>query len=81
MKFIYIAGLLLFFSCTDSSYDAYIAAYGESHSVSCFSGGKEIFTAETTGKVISLEGGGFAFRTTDNRFVKTFADCFVWYQK
>lgn len=67
--------------CTDAIWDAGVASYGESHQVDCYSGGQKIFESHTTGKVLSLDGGGWAFRTTDNRFVKTFADCFVWYRK
>ncbi len=67
--------------CTDAEWDSLVASYGESHKVDCYSGGRAIFQVKTTGKVYSLPGGGWAFRTTENKFVKTFADCFVWYQK
>lgn len=56
-----------------------VQSLNETHKISCYSGGKEVFYAETTGYVNSLEGGGWAFKTKDGRFVKTFADCFVWF--
>lgn len=77
----YLILLLILCGCTDAQWDGIIESYNEVHDVSCYSGGQEIFKAKTTGKVTSLSGGGWAFRTTDNRFVKTFADCFVSFKK
>lgn len=65
--------------CTDAAKSS-LSAYGESADISCYSGGKEIFTARSTGKVSSLQGGGYSFRTVDGRYVETFADCFVSYK-
>jgi hypothetical protein len=69
-------GLLLLSGCTDAA-RSLISSYGEKALVVCFSGGQQIYHAETTGKVMSLEGGGWAFRTSDGIYVQTFADCFV----
>lgn len=80
MKYLFVLFLVLS-GCTDAGWDAQIASYGESFTVSCYSGGKEIYSAKTTGRVNAMEGGGWQFRTDDNKFVRTFADCFVWYQK
>lgn len=73
--------LLTLSACTDAAWDAYVASYGESTDVACYSGGKQVFLATTTGKVASLTGGGWAFRTMDGDFVQTFADCFVSFKK
>ena len=80
MKLLILIAILIT-GCTDAEWDARVASLGEVHQVDCYSGGQKIFEAQTSGKVLGLEGGGWAFRTTDNRFVKTFADCFVWYRK
>jgi hypothetical protein len=56
MRIILLA--LIFSGCTDAVYDATIGDIGEQHDVVCYSGGKDIFNAKTTGKVASLKGGG-----------------------
>ncbi len=81
MKLITLVLFLFIAGCTDAEWDSQIADYSEAHTVDCYSGGQKIFEATSTGKVMNLEGGGWAFRTTDGRFVKTFADCFVWFKK
>jgi hypothetical protein len=67
--------------CTDAEWDNMVSSYGNSATVECYSGGDVVFQAVTTGKVGSLSGGGWAFRTIDGRFVQTFADCFVEFRK
>lgn len=76
-----LTALLLLSGCTDASWDSGIVAYNENFKVVCYSGGNAVFQAVTTGKVASLTGGGWAFRTTNGEFVQTFADCFVSFQK
>lgn len=78
----YVSLLLVLFlvvGCTDSAWDKRVGAYNEQHEVICYSGGKEIYRAKTTGAVTDLAGGGWGFRTTEKRYVQTFADCFVSY--
>lgn len=61
-----LASILIILSlagCTDAAWDAQFGSLSESHNVDCYSGGQKIFENSTTGKVFSLEGGGFAFRT------------------
>lgn len=67
--------------CTDAGWDYTVSSYNEKFEVVCYSGGQKIFEAITTGKVESLSGGGWAFRTIDGQFVQTFADCFVSFKK
>ena len=68
--------LLSMVGCTDAQISG-LKSYGEQSTIYCYSGGKEVFRTTSTGKVLSLEGGGWAFRSQDNKFIKTFADCFV----
>ena len=81
MKKFLLLSLITLSGCTDAQWDSDFASYAQSHNVDCYSGGQKIFEATTTGKVESLVGGGWAFRTEDGRFVQTFADCFVWRKK
>lgn len=67
--------------CTDASWDANFGSLGEKADVTCYSGGKIVFEDRSTGQVMPLEGGGWAFRDTQGNIVKTFADCFVIYKK
>jgi len=80
-KIIWIIIALTTAGCTDAVWDSTLGALGESANVKCYSGGQKIFEAQTTGKVGSLQGGGWAFRTTDGRVIQTFADCFVDFKK
>lgn len=74
-----ILAIIFLSGCTDAVMGYW--SYGESQTVECYSGGKIIFSAKTTGKVFTLEGGGWAFQTPDGRYVQTFADCFVLCQQ
>lgn len=80
MKLFLFTIVIALTGCTDA-FVSNVKAYGEKAKVTCFSGGKNIFEAESTGKVTSLEGGGWKFRTTDNKYIQTFADCFVEVQE
>lgn len=81
MRFFLIVLAFLMSGCTDAAWDSEISSYNETFYVDCYSGGQKIYEATTTGKVGSLTGGGWAFRTTDGYFVQTFADCFVKFKK
>ena len=82
MKYLSLLLLLFFIAgCTDAVWDKEISAYGEQHAVVCYSGGKEIYRATTTGVVTSLVGGGWGFRSVQGEYVQTFADCFVSFKK
>lgn len=76
-KIIIICLLLAVSACTDAIRSS-LYSYGEEASIVCYSGGDVIFKTQSTGKVESLSGGGWAFREkgTDN-YITTFADCFV----
>lgn len=63
-------------SCTDAE-RSNLFAYGDEAEVKCYSGGQVVYQASSTGKVISLEGGGWAFRAKSGEYVQTYADCFV----
>lgn len=77
----YLILLFVLAGCTDASYDYLISSYNETFDVVCYSGGKAVYTAKTSGKVEDLAGGGWAFRTTEGVFVQTYADCFVSFKK
>jgi hypothetical protein len=77
MKYVLLVVVTLMLgACTDAEWSN-LSAYGDSADVSCFSGGKEVFRSKSTGKVVEMTGGGWAFRTVGDEFVQTFADCFV----
>ena len=68
--------MIILIGCTDAEIGS-LKAYGDSATIYCYSGGREIFRDQSTGKVAALEGGGWLFVSTNGKFIKTFADCFV----
>ena len=81
MKKIFLAIIALLFisACTDSAKGRF-GAYGDSAQVNCYSGGKEIYSGKSTGKV-SLSKGGFAKFTEQGsqKYIEIHADCIVKY--
>lgn len=76
-KLVFVLLALLLSGCTDATIGS-LGAYGESAIITCYSGGKEVFKDESTGKVIILEGGGgWHYKSINGSYVRTFADCFV----
>lgn len=79
MKLLIVLIGVLFVGCTDADWDVEVKSIGRSAHITCYSGGKIIFESQSTGQVTVLSGGGWGFRSTDGKIVKTFADCFVIY--
>lgn len=51
--------------CTDTEWSK-LVAYGEEHSIQCFSGGIEIYNGKSTGKVDSpANSDGYQFRSKE----------------
>jgi len=63
--------------CTDAE-RARLGTYGSEAAIKCYSGGQEIFSDVSTGKVVSLDGDGFAYKSKKTgRYVRAFADCIL----
>lgn len=62
-------------SCTDAE-RAEFGAYGDKADITCYSGGKEVFKDESTGKVIAGEGLIYMSSKTGG-YVRAYADCVV----
>ncbi|WEM34376.1 hypothetical protein [Xanthomonas phage X1] len=63
--------------CTDAERASW-GSLGEQAKVTCYSGGQVIKEYESTGKVMKLDGDGFAFKNKETgKFVRAFADCLV----
>lgn len=77
MKVVLIVSAIMLSGCTDAEMGS-LSAFGDSAEIECYSGGEKIFTDKSTGKVQMLEGGGWHYRSTDGKYVRTFADCFVF---
>lgn len=78
MKGILVLALIaLLCGCTDAEWASY-GAYGEEAGVFCYSGGKVIFSDESTGKVLQLDGDGITYKSKKSgRYVRAYADCIV----
>ncbi len=76
MKYLILTIVLLLGACTDAE-KSYFNSIGEEAQIICVSGGRIVLDTTSTGKVMVLEGGGWAFRTKDGALIQTFADCFV----
>lgn len=76
-KILMIAALALALTaCTDAEVSSW-GAYGDEATVTCYSGGQEVFKDTSTGKVEGT-GDGVQFRSqTTGRHVRTYADCIV----
>ncbi len=65
-------------ACTDT-FTARIAAYGESHSIKCYSGGVVIYESTSTGKVTSPENSdGYQFKSAETgRLTEVSGECII----
>ena len=71
-----MAIVLMLAGCTDSK-RASFGALGDEATVTCYSGGTEIYKGRSTGKVLVAESG-FSFRSKKtNSYVRTNADCII----
>lgn len=75
-KVLLVLFTLGFIGCTDAEIGL-VRSIGDSAKVICYSGGKVVFEDSSTGKVLGLEAGGWAFVSKNHGYVQTFADCFV----
>ncbi|TAA41544.1 hypothetical protein [Pseudoxanthomonas winnipegensis] len=73
-----VAVMMLASGCTDAE-RAKVFALGSEAQVTCYSGGKQIFSDESTGKILADEtGAGVYFKSKrTGRLVHTYADCIV----
>ncbi len=63
--------------CTDAE-KANLFSYGSEGKVTCWSGGKPVFTDISTGKILQANGGGLVYRSkASGLYVKAYADCIV----
>lgn len=63
--------------CTDAE-RANLFSYGDQALVTCYSGGVAIFEDTSTGKIVSLDGDGFAFKSaTTGKMTRAYADCIL----
>lgn len=75
-RMIAMAIVLMLAGCTDSQRASY-GAFGEEATVTCYSGGSEIYKGSSTGKVMAADSG-FTFRSKEtNSYVRTNADCII----
>lgn len=77
-KFLIAAAVVLMLAgCTDAERARY-GSYNEQSDVVCYSGGVVISEDVSTGKVLSLDGDGFSYRSAkDGKYVRSFADCIL----
>ena len=63
--------------CTDAE-RANLFSYGDRADVKCYSGGQVVFEDESTGKIVSLDGDGFAYKSAKTgQMTRAFADCIL----
>lgn len=75
-RMIAMAIVMMLVGCTDSQLAA-LSAFGEEATVTCYSGGREIYKGGSTGKV-TVADSGFTFRSKEtNSYVRTNADCII----
>ncbi|KKN67402.1 hypothetical protein LCGC14_0461450 [marine sediment metagenome] len=65
-------------ACADT-FTAKIAAYGESHSIKCYSGGVVIYEGTSTGKVTSpVDSDGYQFKSMETgRLTEVSGECII----
>lgn len=68
--------MLTLAGCTDAEM-ASMGAYGEEADITCYSGGKEVFTDTSTGRIQSGEQGIFYKSKKTGKYIKAYADCIV----
>lgn len=59
--------------CTDAERASW-GALGEESDIKCYSGGVEVFSDTSTGKVLAAEGIIYRSKTT-GKYVRAYADC------
>lgn len=64
-------------ACTDATVAMY-GSYGESSTITCYSGGDKVFEDTSTGKVQQIDGDGLTYKSAKNgQYVRAYADCIV----
>jgi len=79
MKTILLIALAVTLSaCTDTS-RASIGAYGSSGTITCYSGGKEIYKGTSTGRIQTVQNSdGWEFKdAATGKFVRVSGDCLI----
>lgn len=81
MKYVLIAlSVLVLTGCTDAEWSK-VTSLGSRAHVVCYSGGKEIYNGESTGKILeSTDSDGYNFRDAKTKdLVQVTGDCVVTY--
>ena len=76
-----IAFALSFTGCSDAQWGK-LGAYGDSATITCYSGGKLIYNGESTGKVISEKSSdGYFFKDKkDGKLKEVSGNCVIAYK-
>lgn len=78
MKKIALLFPFLLLGCTDAERQQ-LYSYGDAAEIHCYSGGKEIFSGKSTGKISSeSQSDGWFFRdSATNKLVRVSGDCVI----
>ena len=78
LKMSIAASALALVGCTDTT-RASISAYGESATVTCYSGGTVVYTGKSSGRVQSTaQSDGWEFKdSVTGKFMRVSGDCIV----
>lgn len=73
-----VSAAILFSACTDTA-QASLGAYGTPATITCYSGGQAVFTARSTGRVMSSnQSDGWNFKDAmTGKFTRVSGDCVV----
>lgn len=75
--FVLCSFLMVLSSCSDATKGAF-SSLGKSRNVRCFSGGVEVYTGKTTGKIQNENNSdGYYFTDTKGTYVETNMDCLI----
>jgi len=75
----YLVTLMIFLAgCTDTD-RASISAYGRPGTITCFSGGKQIYQGSSTGRIQSVtQSDGWQFEEEGSgKFIRVSGDCLI----
>lgn len=80
MKPLIIISILLLSGCTDAG-NSKLFSYGDSATITCYSGGKEIYKGKSTGKVMSeKDSDGYFFKdASDKKLKEVSGNCVISY--
>ena len=78
MQIRYLLCALVLWGCTDAD-RAGLWSYGEAGDVTCYSGGRAVYTGRSTGKIQSTQqSDGWEFKdAATGKFVRVSGDCVV----